>query len=181
MLQVLTNTLWYLTNQHDTINERSRKEKSVLEIPARIDQFQGYNEHKRKKLKAQPLEAEQLKNHSDILYSLCLQPIMRSSESWEASYNDIKLLADCLMSYSQYLSSQNDKMKSLSKLDHPVRQVSEHTTATHILKCGTEVRHDYKLLDKALLLADEYEPVFFDEDAHIEHAFENPIAETKIF
>ena len=140
--QALTNTLWYLTNQHATINERSRKEKSVLGIPPASDSFQGYNEFRRKKLEAQPLDAEQLRSHADILYSLCLQSVMRSSPSWETAYNDIKSLAECLMSYSQYLNVQNEKFKTLSNLDHPVRQVSEHTTVTLINRGGCDIRVD---------------------------------------
>ena len=48
LLQVLTNCLWYVTNQHEAINDRSRREKDVRPIPPSFDRFQGYNEHKRK-------------------------------------------------------------------------------------------------------------------------------------
>lgn len=55
VFQVLTNTLWYITNQQMVINERSKKETlMILPVPPTFERFQGYNEHRRKKQKNPP-------------------------------------------------------------------------------------------------------------------------------
>ena len=73
-------------------------------------------------------------------------------------------------------------MKNLIwNLDHPVRQVSEHTAVTLIRRGGFDIRLDYKLLDKAVCLADIYEPVFFDEETHLTCAFENSMQKFRFF
>jgi hypothetical protein len=87
--------------------------------------FQGYNEYRRKKQKSQPLEAQQLQQHAEVLMSLCIRPVMRSSPAWELAHNDIKDLAKCLMSYNNYLLSQNKKVQTNQNLDHPCRPVAE--------------------------------------------------------
>lgn len=59
--QVLTNALWYITNQHDTINDRARREKEVLGVPPEFDKFKNYNDLKKKRQKLGTLEATQMK------------------------------------------------------------------------------------------------------------------------
>uniref|UniRef100_A0A8W8K6P7 Uncharacterized protein n=1 Tax=Magallana gigas TaxID=29159 RepID=A0A8W8K6P7_MAGGI len=64
--QVLTNALWYITNQHDTINDRARREKEVLGVPPEFDKFKNYNDLKKKRQKLGTHEATQMKTHSEI-------------------------------------------------------------------------------------------------------------------
>ena len=56
-LQVLTNALWYITNDHSTINEASKQAKEVTVIPKLFKGYVGYNEIKSKKVKAMPLSS----------------------------------------------------------------------------------------------------------------------------
>ena len=57
-------------------------------------------------MKEQPFTADLLHNHSQTLYSLLLKPIVESSVAWKEAAKDIKGLADCLLSYSEYLKNQ---------------------------------------------------------------------------
>ena len=57
-LQVLTNALWYITNDHLTIHEASKQAKEVTSIPKLFGGYVGYNKIKRKKVKAMPLSSD---------------------------------------------------------------------------------------------------------------------------
>lgn len=65
---MLCNALWYITNQHMTINDAACDREAVTPIPAVFDGYQGFNEVKRKKLKQMPLDAGCLKSHAETLY-----------------------------------------------------------------------------------------------------------------
>lgn len=95
-------------------------------MPSVFDDFQGYNEHRRKKLKAQPLQSDQLKSHAETLFGLCNRPVMRTSEAWEKAYEDIKSLAQCLLSYHEYLEAKKVQSEDNRNMDHPARQIDKH-------------------------------------------------------
>jgi hypothetical protein len=42
------NAVWYLTNQHQVIEEASRKSSKVIPVPELFDKFQGYDDYKKK-------------------------------------------------------------------------------------------------------------------------------------
>ena len=67
-LQVLCNSLWYVINQHMTINDAAARYKDVPPVPSAYEEFQGYNDLKRKKTKSQPLDCQSLQSHSQALY-----------------------------------------------------------------------------------------------------------------
>lgn len=115
---------------------------------------------KRKRLKEQPLSVIQLKGHYEALYSLCLKPIMKTSEAWVDAHLQIKSLADCLSRYKTYLDEQATKYAKNSKLDHPVRTVAEHCTVEHRKPAVLSVDNKFCILDASVIAA-QYEPVFF--------------------
>ena len=82
MFQILTNCLWYITNQHLTINNTAVKRQDVKPVPAPFEKYQGYNEYKRKKVKSQPLDQTNLHSHGQALYSILNRPIFKSSQKW---------------------------------------------------------------------------------------------------
>ncbi|KAL5010544.1 hypothetical protein ScPMuIL_012849 [Solemya velum] len=106
--QVLCNALWYITNQHSTINEASLRKKTVLPIPKIFSDYDGYNEVKRKRLKSCQLSASDLDRHAQALYSLLMKPVVNSSIQWKQGAEDIKQLADCLLAYKEHLVVQNE-------------------------------------------------------------------------
>ena len=73
-LKVLTNALWYITNDHLTTNEASKQEKERTPIPKLFEGYVGYNEIERKKVNAIPLSSDLLHSHTQALYSLLLKP-----------------------------------------------------------------------------------------------------------
>lgn len=54
-LQGLTNALWYITNDHLTINEACKQAKEVTRIPKQFEVYVGYNKIKEKKVKTMQL------------------------------------------------------------------------------------------------------------------------------
>ncbi|XP_060553483.1 uncharacterized protein LOC132714606 [Ruditapes philippinarum] len=181
IVQVLTNALWYITNQQTVINDRSRREVAVYSVPTAFEDFVGFNDHRRKKLKAQPLESNVLKSHAEALFSLCTRPLLRSSPQWEQAYQDIKDLASCLWSYHSYLDRKRLVSETYRNMDHPARPIAKYTSIYTVHKCTSEVKHTYKLLDKALNIADLYEPVFFDENIHLNLPFNDNMQRLRFF
>ena len=90
LFQVICNALWYITNQHTTINGAALRQKAVQPVPEVFDGFTGYNETKREK--SDQLTAGQLKSHSEALYGLLLKPVLKSSAAWVKAHDDISRL-----------------------------------------------------------------------------------------
>ena len=84
-------------------------------------------------------------------------------------------LGECLLSYENHLRKQaqvSDKNKSLT---HPVRTIGEFTSIQHRSRIFGPVDVKYQKINQALIAADG-QPVFFDEDVHIDSPFEDPVA-----
>jgi hypothetical protein len=181
LFQVLTNALWYLTNQHDVINAAALRKKNVMGVPPAFDKYVGYNDIKRKKVKELPLSAMQLHSHSQALYSLLLKPVVNSSASWKKAGEDIKQLADCLAAYVNYLNDQSEKSEYNRGLEHPVRTIDEHATIEHRNKSLVDVKAKFRLLDEAVKAQDLLSPLVFDEANHIEKPFDSPVERHRYF
>ena len=110
-----------------------------------------------------------------------MRPVMRSTPAWEMAYRDIQLLAECLSSYKNYMDEQKNKVENNRQLEHPVRQISENTSVWSVHKNASGTSPKYKLLDKALVLADYFEPVVFDEQLHLEKNFDTPLQRLRYF
>ena len=171
--QVLCNSLWYVTNQHEVINQAALRRKGVLPIPEAFDIYTGYNDLRRKKAKQHPLSALELETHSQALYSILMKPVVNSSESWKRVGDEIKELADCFEAYKKYLSTQSETVDKNRSLNHPVRTIDEHATLEHRHKNILGVKAKYQLLDKAMSMRNLLDPLMFDEYVHIESPFEN--------
>ena len=85
-----------------TINDAALRRKEVLPIPLAFQNFDGFDERRRKKLKGLQLSSMELNSHSQVLYSLLQKPIINRSPSWRAAEREIKQLADCLYAYHEY-------------------------------------------------------------------------------
>lgn len=83
------------------------KEASIaIPPPFNSEKFKNQNDKKRKKIKNVKLTASDLNAHSQALYNLLLKPVMKSSPAWCNAYKEIKELAECLSSYSEYLNKK---------------------------------------------------------------------------
>ena len=68
-VQVLCNALWYTTNHHTTINDASKHKSNVKAFPTAFEEFEAFDNIKRKKLKSVPMKSSQLDGHFEALYS----------------------------------------------------------------------------------------------------------------
>lgn len=169
--QVICYALWYTTNHQTTINDAAKHKAEVKSFPQAYDEFEGYNDVKRKKLKAMPMKATELESHSEALYSLLMKPIINSSVPWKRAGDEIKDLADCLAAYSSYLKNQTKEMTSYHESEYPARTIDKDATVEHRHRCTFGVKQIYMILDEAVRSAGENEPVFFDEYEHVETPF----------
>lgn len=106
--------MWYITNHHPTINTVALQFKDVLPIPKEFENFDGYNDYKRKRVKVDQLSLDVLEGHSQALYSLLLKPICNSTTCWVSGSQNIKQLADCLQSYVDCMRKESSERKSVT-------------------------------------------------------------------
>ncbi|KAI8503983.1 hypothetical protein Bbelb_180510 [Branchiostoma belcheri] len=151
IIQVLCNSLWYVTNQHVVINDAALRKKSVTAVPVAFDKYQGYNDYKRKKMKAQQMSSTQLNSHAQALYSLCNRPVMKSSAAWVEVHNDIEKLADCLSAYREHLDEMLESQAKRHESDHPVRELENNCSVEHRTSSSEveETRSQSELLTQA--------------------------------
>ena len=180
-LQVLCNALWYTTNHHSVINDASKHKKEVLSFPMAFDDYDGYNNIKRKKLKSMPLTATELESHSEALYSLLMKPVVSSSSAWKKAAEEIKQLAACLAAYSSYLKAQKEKIQQYHNSDHPARTIDKLATVEHREKCTFGVKKVYSILDEVIISSEEKKPVYFDEFEHLESPFTSNQERSRFF
>jgi hypothetical protein len=147
---------------------------SVKKVPIWCDNFQGFNDIKRKKIKEQPMRQESLKFHSDKLFSICLRPSM---SCYKAFCEKIVELAECLKSYGEYLQVQLDSVKHNQSLSHPVREVATSCFVKHRKPPSSDnnVSNIYHPLDYDLKHSELLEPVLFDESKHLTEPFSSPL------
>ncbi|XP_052804571.1 uncharacterized protein LOC128234397 [Mya arenaria] len=182
-VQVLCNSLWYITNQMDTINEAARQQKDVNPVPELFYNFCGYNETKRKKQKSQPMSSRGLRSDAECLFGLLNKPYLNSTVgNWPELRLSIEALASCLSSYGQYLYTQSNTSAKNKVQPHPCRTVDQNASVYHCSKSVLCVVKDkYKVLDKAVTSVDIGNPVLFDEDLHIDKPFENTMQRFRFF
>lgn len=182
IFQVLCNALWYITNQHSTINEASLRKKTVLPIPKIFSDYDGYNEVKRKRLKSCQLSASDLDRHAQALYSLLMKPVVNSSIQWKQGAEDIKQLADCLLAYKEHLVVQNEITQANQSQLCPVRTIDKEATIEH--RHGNNVgpiKDIYVKLNDDVCKAEIMQPVIFNECEHLNVPFEDNTQRFRFF
>ena len=175
--------MWYVTNQHQVINDAAQRKSKVQPIPSSFDKYVGYNDCKRKKQKEQPMSISQLESHGQSLYSLLSKPIINTSQAWKTIAQEIEHLAQCFLAYKDHLKQQNETQTTNQALDHPVRQISSHATLQYRSRQYFPVSADskYSILDKVMSLAAIHAPIFFDEEKHLDKPFESPLQKFRFF
>ena len=98
-LQVLTNAIWCITSDHLTINEASKQAKEVTPIPRLFEDYVGYSNIKRQKVKAMLSSSELLHSQTQTLYSLLLKWYVKSAGSWKTISGGMQDLENCLNNY----------------------------------------------------------------------------------
>ena len=171
---MLCNALWYVTNHHDTIQQASRSKLVQHPIPPPFnnEKFRGRNNTTKKKIKTSRLSSSELQSHAEALLSILMKPNVNSTPEWQKAKVEIKSLAQCLSSYSNYLEQKLKDVKENQNLDHPVRTVGENATVEYRPKCSF-MKSKYIRLDRVVSTMKESDYVFFDETCHLEEPFAN--------
>ena len=114
-LQVVTDALWYITNDHLTINEARRQKKEFTPIPKLFEGCVGYNEIKPKKVKAMSLSSDFLHAHAQVLYYLLFNPYVQSTGLRKTLSDGMQDLRDCLNNYREYLNRKKADSSKYNK------------------------------------------------------------------
>ena len=176
---MLTKALWCITSHHITIDDAARRSGDVKAVPDLFSAFSGYNDFKRKKVKAGQLSQTDLDSHAGALFGLLNKPYMRLS-FFANVVTDIQLLADCLSSYAEHLKMKLSETKNNASLDFPVRTIDSHTTVE--FKDKTLVLDPrYSVLDTAVRLAGIGNPLVIDEEVHLSHPFSSGAQRLRFF
>ena len=178
-LQVLTNALWYITNDHLTINEARKHSSGLLTIPQMFEIYVGYNDIKRKKMKSLPLSADLLNSHAQALYGLLLKPYMKTSIAWKNASEIIRHLADCLNAYKEYLENKKHESTKNKQSLKPARTLDENSTIEHKDACDV-LYEQYAKIDKSIRDAGVHNPIIFTENEHTV-PFENNMQRLRYF
>ena len=170
IFQVLTNSLWYITNQQQVIRDASIHDRDVTPVPSCWD-YQGYNEVKRKKLKEQPMSSDVLETQSQTLLSLSERSYMTSSPAWRVVKEDIQQLATCFHNYAEHLKMKVAVVSANQSSIRPVRVVSENISVKHHNGTPGVVFPRYRLLDIKIRDSEALQPVLLDENVHLTKPF----------
>ena len=138
-------------------------------MPEPFEKLQGYNDFKRKKLKAQPMTQDGLNSHSEALYSLLNRPIF--SSGWTEFKPVVEALANCLCRYKEYLNKQLRSQTERQSMDHPPRTVGSDISIQHRTK-AIFVREKYLEFDQIVTKYTAFNvPILFDESKHLQSPF----------
>ena len=149
-VQVLTNALWYITNDHLTINETTKQAKELTPILKLFEGYIGYYEIKRKKkVKVMPLSSDLLRSHAHALYSLLLKPYVKLTGSWKTISDGIRDLADCLNNYREYLNRKKADSRKYKSSLAPAKTLDENSTIKYLEPCQN-LDETYENLDRGV-------------------------------
>jgi hypothetical protein len=112
-------------------DDAAKHKSEVKSFPQVFEEFEGYNDLKRKRMKAMLMKSSELNSHSEALYSLLLKPIVNSSVPWKRAGDEIKDLADCLAAYSAYLKAQTKIIASYHQSEYPAKTIDNDATIEH--------------------------------------------------
>ena len=115
------------------------------------------------------LNSADLKKHASCLFILLENGF---THKWGSIRDDLENLAASLDSYACFLIDESKNQQERHHLEYPVRQLKENVyISTHASTAVVETK--YMHLSNELEKSCEYEPVFFDEDMHLEKPFES--------
>ena len=173
--RVLVNALWYLDGNKDKF-----KHQQVEKLPDRfLNQFNNYNDWKRKKIAALRIESVVLKEHVSCLMSLLDKPF---SHSWGAFKTDVEMLALAMDSSARYLDEANANQTQRQLQTHPARELSKNVPILYIdaSEDSFAPSSSYsKLLE--VIPNENYVPIIFDEEKHLRIPFKNRMERARFF
>ena len=128
----LVDCLWYLDGRKHVL------EKQGCKFPNFMCAFEGYNKPEASKHRKRSIEnmcSSVLRTHSQSLYS-CLQNVYWNRPKFAEFKHSIEQLAASLAQYSDFLTSQNKRMKEVHSSPAPVRELSDSLSVSILKKSG---------------------------------------------
>ena len=106
---------------------------------------------------------------------------MSLTANWVIKF-DIEKLSVCLDAYVHYLETKNVNQKMRQSKEVPTRQIDSDMTIYHVKKVAN-VNLKYKRFDMTMNEVDLFEPVYFDEEIHLneETFFSKSIERSRFF
>lgn len=138
--------------------------------------YDGVNDYKRKKQKKPVLHSKELKLHSRCLFQLSGRPF---TQNWILK-DDVEKLAVSLDQYARYLDNANEKQKVRQREILPVRVIDDTISIEHHKKVNA-ISPNYYLLDSSLNELNNFQPLYFDDQLHVNKKFQNPDQRYKFF
>ena len=176
---MLTNALWRITAK--LINETARRKANVQPIPPAFQEYKDMDNFQNKKQKPRKLTSVELNSLGEGLYALLMKPV-KSSKNWVGMLEDIKHLADCLISYSTYLDQQSANTNENHYKLNPVGAIAMDASIVHRSNTPFGVTEKkYVKLDVAVEKAGLREPIIFDEEVHLSAPFKTNIQRFRYF
>lgn len=133
-----------------------------------MNNYNGYNDYKRKKIKAPQLDSASLKTHVTSLQTLMEQEFV---SLWGGYAKDLEHLAVSMSEYAHFLDLSSKAQLVRQSLPHPVRKLAENVEVLHFK--GGPKQTTYSLIEDLVNTKDFYEPIIFDECQHAASPFKN--------
>ena len=124
VVNTLTNCLWSIDANHDTLDKACSKKGSekVPKLPVIWRKFTGHNDYKVKKKAKTRLHAAELHQTAMDLFRVAGRLTVQT-EPWHETKQEIEGLAVTLNGYAEVLDEANDAQQERQKQKHPARQV----------------------------------------------------------
>ena len=160
---MITDTLWYIDGQHDTLRSRA------CAVPADFNDFQGYNRPeltKHRRRLAENMCSGMLNSYSLRLNECLMQPWF-SLATWKALKDCVMLLAESMHKYAVYLDEKKSIQENHGMLE-PVRSASE-AESFHVINralwVNTAIATRFGALQQHIDSIDHFVPVLVNDFA----------------
>lgn len=166
-VNTVAECLWLLDGNHHTLASRGYAIPKIFEV------FSDYNKpetHKHKRRHAESLSASLLTEQSVSILNLTEMSFMRS-EAWALIQESLLQLAVNLRKYVTYLEHQKEKASERHEKKSFLETYSSYSPFqifNPTLSTKPSLLAQYKSLSDALLVAEEYKPVFLNKFAPVE-------------
>ena len=100
---------------------------------------------------------------------------MNSNAAWKSFAEELKMLADCLEAYSQYLEKKKETVQANQNQLHPVRTIAADATIEYRGAARGTVNEMYLILDRKVSAAGILEPIVFDEKMYLDLPFSSNV------
>ena len=95
---------------------------------------------------------------------------------WTQFRTDLEQLAESLDSYAQYLDDANNLQNKHQSVNESMRQLKDNVFVRHAEPCEKHATLYNMIINNVMVDSIDYDPIFFEESAHLEESFLNRMA-----